>query len=118
MKEIFFLVLVLVFTNCTKSNEVTSLEGFEEHEAVLIYQLPADGCDWHFVVEIAEEVVQLVADNGTLPKVQQFIADQNEASPLEVILNYKLTGKNKEVTCGWGTTVKMKEIQVAKITKL
>lgn len=116
-----FLFPLLLSIGCTGSGELSNLKDYSENEALLANQLPVDGCDWHFGVDLGDEWGQYVADDKSKPKVDKIIqAAANEANiwNIKVWIRYRLTGRQKEVECGWRTTTKMDEIEVLEIKRL
>ena len=120
-KLLFLMFLLIVLQTCTQDDNVAKLEGYSETEAILQNQLPVDGCDWHFGVDLVDEWGQFVPDAASKPKVDAMIKlaePQFGISQIKVKLRYRLTGKEQDVQCGWGKTTKMAEIEIASIQKL
>lgn len=113
--KVLLMLAVFIFSQCTRQDDV--LSGYLEHDAVLVYQKPADGCDWHFVLEVDEDIEQLAASESSQAIGNKFLEGHNIFDRLNVRITYKHTGKEKEVICGWGTTTKMPEIDLAAINK-
>ncbi|WP_373550163.1 hypothetical protein [Haliscomenobacter sp.] len=120
-KLLFFILVAIGLQFCTDENAVAKLEGYAEHEAILQNQLPVDGCDWHFGVDLDDEWGQFVADKASQPKVDALILQAEPVygiSQVKVKIRYRLTGNEREVQCGWNTKTKMAEIEIASIEKL
>lgn len=123
MRKFLFLALfALGLQYCgTADDAVAKLEGYAENDATLTNQLPVDGCDWHFGVDLDDEWGQFVADAKSQPKVDALIAQAEQefgVFQLKVKLRYRLTGNQREVQCGWGKTTKMDEIEIFSVEKL
>jgi hypothetical protein len=120
-KILWVALLFLGLQTCTDEAAVEKLEEYTESEATLSNQLPVDGCDWHFGVDLKDEWGQFVADAESQPKVDALIKvaqQQFGIAQVKVKMRYRLTGKEREVQCGWGQKVKMAEISIAKIERL
>lgn len=120
-KLLFFILVTIGLQFCTAENAVANLEGYAEHEAILQNQLPVDGCDWHFGVDLDDEWGQFVADKASQPKVDALIAQAQPVygiSHVRVKMRFRLTGNQREVQCGWNQKTKMEEIEIASIEKL
>lgn len=123
MRKFLFLALVaFALQYCsTAGDAVAKLENYAENEATLMNQLPVDGCDWHFGVDLDDEWGQFVADAKSQPKVDAIIAQAEQefgVFQIKVKIRYRLTGTQREVQCGWGKKTKMEEIEIASIEKL
>lgn len=122
MQKLLFLMLILIgLQNCTPGDNVAKLEAFTESEATLSNQLPVDGCDWHFSVDLKDAWGQFVPDAASQPKVDALIKlaeQQFGIAQIKVNMRYRLTGKEREVQCGWGKKTMMAEIDIASIQKL
>ena len=120
-KLLFFILVAIGLQYCTADDTVAKLEGYAEHEAILQNQLPVDGCDWHFGVDLDDEWGQFVADAASQPKVDALILQAQQVygiAQVRVKMRYRLTGKQREVQCGWNTKTKMEEIEIVSIEKL
>lgn len=113
--SVLLIITGCIYSQCSRQDDVPS--GYLERQAVLVNQLPADGCDWHFVLDVNEDVVQWVASTASQPIVKKFLEAHHGSSRLDVRITYKLTGNEQEVICGWGTTIKMPEIELAALQK-
>jgi hypothetical protein len=90
-------------------------------EGRLINQLPADGCDWHFVFDNEKFPNHFAFSDESKKLVQPFIDNVTLANGLpqvKVKVTYTLTDKKKRVQCGWGATNDMDELTVIGIEKL
>lgn len=120
-KLLFFIFVAIGLQFCTDEQAVANLEDYSEIEAVLINQLPVDGCDWHFGVDLDDEWGQFVADKASQPKVDALIAQAQQVygiAQVRVKMRYRHTGNQREVQCGWNQKTKMAEIDIASIEKL
>lgn len=120
-KLLFFILVVTGLQFCTEEEAVAKLEGYAENEAILQNQLPVDGCDWHFGVDLGDEWGQFVPNKASQSKVDALIKQASMEfgiAQVRVKMRYRLTGNQKEVQCGWNTKTKMEEIDIASIEKL
>lgn len=120
-KLLFFILITIGLQYCTTDDATAKLEAYTENEAILQNQLPVDGCDWHFGVDLDDEWGQFVADKASQPKVDALILQAEPVfgiSQVKVKIRYRLTGNQREVQCGWNKKTKMEEIEIASIEKL
>ncbi|MDX2068189.1 MAG: hypothetical protein SFV55_07160 [Haliscomenobacter sp.] len=120
-KLLFFFMVVIGLQFCTDGDAVAKLEDYAEAEAVLINQLPVDGCDWHFGVDLGDEWGEFVPNKSSQPKVDALIKQASMEfgiAQVKVKMRYRLTGTQQEVQCGWNQKAKMEEIDIASIERL
>lgn len=77
-------------------------------DVVIFNQLPADGCS--FPVEL--NGTRYAPSPGSRARVERF-ASRDGANPATI--DYELTGGVSTVTCGWGATLQLPEIDVVEI---
>ena len=121
MRKLLFFTLVVIGLQFCTEEAVAKLEGYTEAEAVLVNQLPVDGCDWHFGVDLGDEWGQFVPNKASQPKVDALIKQASMEygiAQVKVKMRYRLTGDEQEVQCGWNRKTKMAEIDIASIEKL
>lgn len=119
MANKFLIFGFLIFLSCT--NEETNENIAKDNiitEALYKYDLPADGCDWHFQIIGKSEILQLVEDDASKLKTEILKKEAKKVIGLPnvtVELSYKLTGKTQKVQCGWNKTQDMQEINIIKV---
>jgi hypothetical protein len=124
MKMIFSCLLALLLMACASEEptEPQAIAGdFVKAEGTLVHMLFVDGCDWHFSINLKDDAIMLAPDEASLAKVKAF-ADQNGGMKFgvfnqNVTVEYRLTGRKKDLQCGWGKTSTLDEIEVKQITK-
>lgn len=113
----FLLFCFLIFISCTNEESTENKDNITT-EALYKYDLPADGCDWHFQIIGKPEILQLVEDDASMQKTETLKKEAKKVIGLPnvtVELTYKLTGITQKVQCGWNKTQDMKEINIVKV---
>ncbi|AXE19597.1 hypothetical protein DR864_18575 [Runella rosea] len=117
MKPITFLnilLLAITFSSCSKVQpQETTIT-----KAKLVNALAVDGCDWHFTVDLKDEMVSYLPSDSSKEKVNSIIqaaTAQYGVYSVDVEMKYTLTGKKQTVKCGWGKTNEMDEIEISEI---
>ncbi|MBK7609635.1 MAG: hypothetical protein IPO69_05500 [Saprospiraceae bacterium] len=119
MKIIPAFLFLIIFSCGDKGTDLS--DEFVTVEAKLVNQLPVDGCGWHFTLPLGDEWGQYVADDHSEAKVDNIIsqvASNNGIFEIKVNITFRLTGKTKEVQCGWGKKAAMDEIEVKELKAL
>lgn len=118
---IFCLITGMVWT-CQKTSEVEPMAQGEsvETKAVLVYELPVDGCSWHFLIGNSDSPGQFAPTEESEKKVREF-AEANKLFQTGLMragvkIKYQSTGKKRTIVCGFGGQVPMNEINVLEIT--
>ena len=119
MKIIPSFLFLIMFSCGDKGTDLS--DEFVTVEAKLVNQLPVDGCGWHFTLPLGDEWGQYVADDHSEAKVDKIIsqvASNNGIFEIKVNITFRLTGKTKEVQCGWWKKAAMDEIEVKELKAL
>lgn len=115
-----FVVLLGFMTwvgGCTEDGDISKSEA-RESSAVWVNMLAVDGCSWHFEILSKDSTNFVVPDQASLGKIESAVGKMEGAyTSIEVHLKYRLTGKKKDVACGWGHTANYEEISVIEISK-
>ncbi len=117
LNKVMYLFLFCVLS-CSDESIDPSTSNEETINAIYKYDLPADGCDWHFATYDKPETLQFVEDDDSKDLTELLKVEAKKAVGLPnvtVLLTYKLTSKTKEVQCGWNKTTKMQEINIVKV---
>ena len=96
---------------CACGSEIMATESPLLHKpnAVIRYTLPADGCSW--TVQVGES--EYAPDDTSLVLVRAFAHDAYGETPASI--DYRLTGRTRQVECGWNTSRELPEISVERI---
>lgn len=121
MKYTMIFLWCLVALACSKNEGDASSEYFTS-EALLINQLPVDGCSWHFSITQGDVNLRYSADAGSEERlIQPFIQTQSPTYgvySIKVEISFRLTQKKRDVICGWNTILSMSEIEITSIKKI
>ncbi len=112
------ILFVIIFISCSDNNNDLGSSKEEATSALYKYDLPADGCDWHFSIYDKSETLLLIEDAASKPKTEILKTEAKKVIGLPnvtVLLTYKLTGKKQKVQCGWNKTQDMQEINIVKV---
>lgn len=115
MKYFFTLITLIFFVNCESEDQ----KEYIESTAVYKFDLPADGCDWHFLINDKSESIQLIEDDQSASIIEKLKKEANKVIGLpnvKVDITYRLTGRMKKVQCGWAMNQEMREINIRKVT--
>ncbi len=117
MKIAIVLFGLLAWIGC--NDEVVSLnEEVLATDAKWTNMLAVDGCSWHFAVNTKDTSFSMVPDDASISKIEDAVGEMEGAySFTDVYLKYSLTGRKKEIQCGWGHTATYDEISVKEIKK-
>lgn len=114
MRSLVFIFIVLVLVSCTAKEESSNIITAK---VLYKYDLPADGCDWHFYIYDKNDSDFLKEDHASKSLTDELKKHAQKANGLPkvtVTLTYLLTGKLTKVMCGWNKTKEMKEITIVK----
>ncbi|WP_345269173.1 hypothetical protein [Nibrella viscosa] len=118
---VFCLILGMVGT-CRKAINVgpTAQGEVIEKKATLIYELPVDGCSWHFTIDNGDESRRFAPTEASEQNVREF-AEKNNLFRTgrmrgEVTIKYRPTNKKRTIVCGFGGQVTLEEIDVLAIS--
>lgn len=120
MKPLTFLNILLLAVAFGCSSKVQPQETIVT-KAKLVNALPVDGCDWHFTVDLKDEMVSYLPSDSSKEKVNSIIQSataQYGVYSVDVEMKYTLTGKKQAVKCGWGKTAEYDEINISEIRVL
>ncbi len=115
MKYFFIFITLMILVNCESEDQIEYVES----SAVYKYDLPADGCDWHFLIKDQSESLQLIEDDQSASVTEMLKKEANKVIGLpsvKVEITYRLTGRMKKVQCGWAKIQEMNEINIRKVT--
>jgi hypothetical protein len=125
MKNTFYFIsfiFLLSLGACTEEAKESTLQlDYTTTKALYTlykYDLPADGCDWHFFIYDQSNPLLLVEDEASRAKTEPLKKEAQKAQQLPYVnvqLTYKLTGRTQKVQCGWNQMVDMKEINIIKV---
>ncbi|TDB64161.1 hypothetical protein [Arundinibacter roseus] len=121
MKKILFVILMLAVFGCEKEEPIPTGEVFET-SAKLVNDLAVDGCDWHFQIVQSDsiQITIVVPTRATEAKVKDALPEYgtvNSYSFTPVQLKYRPTGTKRTISCGWGQTPEVDEIEVIEVSK-
>lgn len=103
--------------SCSEESDINEAVTVEA-DAVWMNQLAADGCSWHFSIESGDSTLNIVPTDGSIKKIENAVGKIEDAySSTNVHLKYSLTGKKKDVECGWGSKASFDEVTVYEIYK-
>ncbi|AEI48359.1 hypothetical protein [Runella slithyformis] len=117
MKPITFLNIFLLMVLFGCSSKVQPQETTIT-KAKLVNALAVDGCDWHFTVDLKDDMVSYLPSDSSKEKANSIIqaaTAQYGVYSIEVEMKYTLTGKKQTVKCGWGKTAEYDEINISEI---
>jgi hypothetical protein len=121
MKHSMIIIWCLLSLACTKTGG-DQHTGILTAEALLVNQLPVDGCSWHFSIAHNDTTVRYAADQVSEESlVLPFIQTQQPTYgiySLKVEISFRLTQKKRDVVCGWNTISNMDEIEIISIRKI
>jgi hypothetical protein len=116
---LLFLSFSFLALSCEQSEE--PLSDILESEATLTNVLPADGCDWHFVLANEKFPNQFAFGKQSESLVKPFIDQATNINGLPAVIvkiKYQTTKDVVKVQCGWGKTTEMEEIKIVEIKKI
>ena len=109
--------LLLAWIGCENQNRIVKAE-VREANAVWSNELASDGCSWHFTMASGDSSLSFAPSDRSLKTIETAVGKIEGAySFTNVHMKYSLTGKKKNIQCGWGATAKMSEIDVLEIYK-
>jgi hypothetical protein len=118
MKMLILIVGMLAWIGSCSDDIELSNNTILETDATWTNMLATDGCSWHFAVNAKDTSYSLAPDEASMVKIEAVVGKVESAySFTDVKLKYSLTGRKKDVLCGWGHTGKFDEITVVEITK-
>lgn len=89
-----------------------------ESDGEWVNMLAVDGCSWHFEIPSDNSMTYYLPDDQSLKAIEKALGKTEESySSTKVHITYSLTGKKRDVQCGWGATNTFDEIEVYQITK-
>ncbi|WP_149239961.1 hypothetical protein [Dyadobacter sp. 32] len=118
MKTLILIMGLLAWIgSCSDDMEVTE-SAILETDATWTNMLATDGCSWHFAVNKKDTSFSLLPDDASLAKIEKALGKLEGAySFTDVRLKYSVTGRKKDVLCGWGHTARYDEITVVEIAR-
>lgn len=118
MKSLIVLFGLIVWIgSCSDETEALTAEE-SEVDATWVNMLASDGCSWHFAINSKDSTIFLAPSEASLGKIESSIGKMEGYYVItDVHLKYRLTGKKKDVLCGWGHTANYDEIDVLEIGK-
>ncbi|WP_221393985.1 hypothetical protein [Dyadobacter sp. NIV53] len=119
MKILLVIFGLFLFAGCIEENQISDIDVIET-DAEWSNGIQYDGCSWHFsVLQKDSSIVNLAADEASLAKIEKAIGTIDGSNyNVSVHMKYSLTGRKKEIECGWGSKTSMDEIKVREITRL
>lgn len=116
MKILVVLFGLLAWIGC--NDEIAVNEDVISADAKWTNMLAVDGCSWHFAISSKDTSFSLVPDEASISKIEDAVGEMEGAySFTDVQLKYVLTGRKKEILCGWGHKSTFDEITVVEIRK-
>lgn len=121
MQPSMIIIWCLLSLACSKSGGDQVTDYFTT-EALLVNQLPVDGCSWHFSIAQNDTTLRYAADQASEESlVLPFIQTQQPSYgvySLKVEISFRSTQKKRDVVCGWNTISNMDEIEIISILKI
>ncbi len=121
MRHSMIIIWCLLALACSKTGG-DQTEEYASSEALLVNQLPVDGCSWHFSIVQNDTTLRYAADQASEESlVLPFIQTQQPTYgvySLKVEISFKLTQKKRDVICGWNTISNLDEIEIISIRKI
>lgn len=111
MKKTVLQVVLLLALGCMKKIEHETGPELTSR-AILSNTIAADGCEWNFYIAKKTYVpTNLDAIRLYVVKETAYFYDDS------VTVRYRLTGRQKELQCGWGAKSMQDEIEVLEVKK-
>ncbi|MDQ6478292.1 hypothetical protein [Dyadobacter sp. LHD-138] len=90
-----------------------------ESEGEWVNMLATDGCSWHFEIPAEDKTMTYyLPDDNSRKEIEKVLGKKEDSySFTKVRIRYSLTGRKRDVQCGWGATNSYDEIAVYEITK-
>lgn len=90
---------------------------------MVVNNLAVDGCDWHIEISgtdtsLVETVVPTLATDHKVKAAVPKYKTQDAYSFIAVNLKYRPTTSTRKITCGFGSTPDIKEIEVIDISRI
>jgi len=118
MKIGIILFGLLAWISCNDDKVFQKDAEIIESNAEWVNMLASDGCSWHFEVPSGDSLLYYVPDDQSLKKVEETLGNKESYySFTKVRIRYSLTGRKKDVQCGWGITNAFNEIEIHTIEK-
>ncbi|GHB71186.1 hypothetical protein [Persicitalea jodogahamensis] len=122
MKYLIVLATLFFWVSCNKSDNAIDSEVIETR-ARIVNNLAVDGCEWHFEIANADssDIKTLVPTLATEPIVKAAVpkyGTEDAYSFIDIDLKYRLTGTQRKITCGFGSTPSVDEVEVLEISRL
>jgi len=122
MKHVLFLTTLLLWASCQNSDKDIKGE-IKESRARVVSNLAVDGCDWHLEIANTDSslITTLVPTLATEPKVKAIIpkyGTEDAYSFIDVNLKYRMAGTQRGLTCGFGKTATVDEVEIIQISRL
>jgi len=118
MKFGIILFALLAWISCQDDNAVQKDVEMIESDGQWINMLATDGCSWHFEIASGDSTLYYLPDQKSLKTIEKVLGTlESSYSFTKVHILYSLTGKKRDVQCGWGATNVYDEIEVYEIKK-
>lgn len=121
IKYVVILVSLMFPVACSQSVVESAENDLITKKGLLLNQLAVDGCSWHFAVAMGDEWGQYLASDQSnhlvYPLIEKAMTLTGTYS-IGVEITFRLTGRKKEVECGWGKHLSMDEIEVVQIREV
>lgn len=120
MKTLVYFAIILFSCSCTTSDSSTKDIKVDSITKEGLYRndLAADGCEWHFYFVENNIVTTLSEDEGSKTKTEILKKQASFESgfpSIKVRFTYTMTGKNRQLKCGWNKTSEVAEIQLIEV---
>ncbi len=118
MKIGIILFGLLAWISCNDEKVVQKEVEIIESDGQWINMLATDGCAWHFEIPSGDSTLYYLPSENGLKEVEKVLGKiESSYSFTKVHIRYSLTGRKREVQCGWGATNFYNEIEVYEIKK-
>lgn len=119
MKIGIILFALLAWISCNDETIVKKDVEVFESEGEWVNMLATDGCSWHFEIPSKDKTMTYyLPDENSVKEIEKVLGKKEESySFTKVRIRYSLTGKKRDVQCGWGATNTYDEIEIHEISK-
>lgn len=118
MKFGIILFALLAWIGCQDEKVIQKEVEVIESDGQWINMLATDGCSWHFEFPSGDSTLYYLPSDDALKEVEKVLGKiESSYSFTKVHVRYSLTGKKRDVQCGWGITNAYDEIDIYEIRK-
>lgn len=118
MKTGIILFALLAWASCHEEKVVKKDAEILESDGQWINMLATDGCSWHFEIPSGDSTRYYLPDDNAVKEIEKVLGKiESSYSFTKVHIRYSLTGRKRDVQCGWGKTGVYDEIELYEIRK-